>query len=112
MPIKRAVSISRRPQLQIIYNNLSHHNNREAMSSAENTKPKSNFRFSIRSILVITTVFAAGALSAGHLWRAANGDISEVGPFVVTTALTPMVLMVVMSWGFRIARWMGSRNAG
>lgn len=81
------------------------------MSSVENPKRKANFRFSIRSVLVITTVFAAGALSVGHLWRAANGDATEVGPFVVTTALTPMVLMVVMSWGFRFARWINSRNS-
>ncbi len=78
------------------------------MSSSENQPQRTSFRFSIRSTLVITTVFAAGALSVGHLVRAANGDLSEVGPFVVITAMTPMLLMVAMSWGFRFSRWVGT----
>jgi len=78
------------------------------MSSSENPKRKTSLRFSIRSIFVITAVFAAGALGAGHLVRAANGDLSEIGPFVVATAMAPMLLMVAMSWGFRIARWINN----
>lgn len=64
-------------------------------------------RFSIKSILVITSVFAAGAASLGHLWRAASGDKGEIGNFVVVTAMLPMVALVVASWFFKVARWLG-----
>jgi len=80
------------------------------MSSVDNpTRHKSqSFRFSIRSILVITAVFAAAALGVGHLYRAANGDVTEIGPFVVTTAMVPTVLMVFISWCFRLTRWLNT----
>ncbi|MFK7770262.1 MAG: hypothetical protein AB8B55_23835 [Mariniblastus sp.] len=61
-------------------------------------------RFSIKSILVITAVFAAGAASLGHLWRAASGDKGEIGNFVVVTAMLPLVVLVVASWFFKISR--------
>ena len=76
------------------------------MSSA---KPKPtrarSTSFTIRSIFVITTVFAGGAVSLGYLFRAANGNSDEIGPFVIVTMLMPLALMVVMSWAFRIFRW-------
>jgi len=64
--------------------------------------------FTIRSIFVITTVFAAGAVSLGYLFRAANGNSEEIGPFVMITMLMPLALMVVMSWAFRIFRWVNN----
>ena len=58
--------------------------------------------FSIKSIMVITAVFAAAAVSMGHLWRAAHGDKSEIGHFAVLNAMLPMLVLVVASWFFRI----------
>ena len=52
-------------------------------------------------------MFAAGAVSFGYLFRAANGNSNEIGPFVVITMLMPLALMVAMSWTFRIAKWLG-----
>jgi hypothetical protein len=71
------------------------------------TQSKRSTSFSIRSIFVITTVCAAGAVSLGYLWRAANGDADEIGPFVIATAVSPLALMVIMSWTFRLANWIG-----
>jgi len=62
--------------------------------------------FSIKSILVVTSVFAAAAVSMGHLWRATQGDQSEIGQFVIVTAMLPMVMLVAASWFFKIFnRW-------
>jgi magnesium-transporting ATPase (P-type) len=66
--------------------------------------------FTIRSIFVITTVFAAAAVSLGYLFRAANGASEEIGPFVVVTMMMPLALMVVMSWTFRITKWYSKRK--
>lgn len=76
------------------------------MSSTDQkpARPRST-TFTIRSIFVITTVFAAGAVSMGYLFRAANGNSDEIGPFVVITMLMPLALMVAMSWTFRIVKW-------
>jgi len=81
--------------------------------SAADQKPSRtrSTTFTIRSIFVITTVFAAGAVSLGYLFRAANGNKDEIGPFVIITMLMPLALMVVMSWTFRIVKWFGkSKN--
>jgi hypothetical protein len=59
-------------------------------------------RFSIKSIMVVTAVFAASGASLGHLWRAAHGDQSEIGQFVIVTAMLPMVVLVAASWFFKI----------
>lgn len=66
------------------------------------SRPRSRVIFSIKSILVITAVFAASAASLGHLWRAAQGDQSQIGQFVIVTAMLPMVMVVVASWFFKI----------
>ena len=77
------------------------------MSSDNQKSPKArSTTFTIRSIFVITTVFAAGAVSLGYLFRAANGNSEEIGPFVVITMLMPLALMVAMSWTFRLAKWL------
>lgn len=72
--------------------------------SEKNTTPssKGQLRFSIKSILVVTAVFAASAASLGHLWRVAQGDEAEIGQFVIVTAMLPMVVVVAASWFFKI----------
>ena len=77
--------------------------------SNESRTLRSRSTFTIRSIFVITTVFAAGAVSMGYLFRAASGNSDEIGPFVIITMLMPLALMVTMSWTFRIAKWVGKR---
>ena len=67
--------------------------------------PAQSTKFSIRSIFVITTVFAGGAVSLGYLFRAANGNSDEIGPFVIITMIMPLGLMIAMSWTFRIIKW-------
>lgn len=57
---------------------------------------------SIKSIMVITLVFAAAAVSLGHLYRASQGDKSEIGLFVVVTAMMPMLVLVGASWFFKL----------
>ena len=78
------------------------------------SRPKSSrvrsTSFTIRSIFVITTVFAAAAVSLGYLFRAASGNSDEIGPFVVITMLMPLALMVAMSWTFRVAKWLNKRS--
>ena len=57
----------------------------------------------IKSLMVITMVFASSAASAGYLWRAANGDTEEVGRFVIVTAMSPLLLTVAVFWAVRVA---------
>ncbi len=66
---------------------------------------KTQAQFSFRSVLIIVAVCAAVAASLAHLWRAANGDQQEIGQFVVITAMSPLLLLVVASWVFRFARY-------
>jgi len=84
------------------------------MSSGNQKTPRArSTTFTIRSIFVITTVFAAAAVSLGYLFRAANGgpgEAGEVGYFVVYTMIAPLALMVAMSWTFRITKWYSKRN--
>ena len=75
----------------------------ESLESVSKTRP----RFSIVSILVLTAVFAASAASLAHLWRAANGDYEEIGRFVIVTAMSPTLLLVVASVVFQVMRWFG-----
>lgn len=76
------------------------------MTSAQTpNKTKRSTSFSIRSIFAITTVCAAAAVSVGYLYRAANGDLDEIGPFVIFTAVSPLALMVLMSWAFKVSNW-------
>ena len=58
--------------------------------------------FSIKSILVVTAVFAATAMSLNHLYAAAMGDKSKIGQFVIVTAMLPMIVLVGASWFFKI----------
>ena len=78
--------------------------------SSGSSNPNRSLTFTIRSIFVITTVFAAGAVSLGYLWRGANGKSDEIGPFVIITMVMPLALMVTMSWVFRISRWLEKRK--
>ena len=65
--------------------------------------------FSIKAILVFMTVFAAGAASLAHLVRASiSGEPNDIGIFVLTTTITPMAVMVAVSWFFWIARKLSS----
>lgn len=69
--------------------------------------PRLAYRISIQAIMVITAVFAATAFSIGHLYRAASGDPSQLGTFVITTAMLPMVMLAAASTFFRIfGRWL------
>jgi hypothetical protein len=59
--------------------------------------------FSIKSFLVLVSVFAATGVSLGHLYRAANGGgQGEVGQFIILTAMLPMIVLVGASWFFKI----------
>lgn len=61
--------------------------------------------FSIKSIMVFMTVFAAAAASLGHLVRASmGGEPNDIGIFVITTMITPMALMIAASWVFWLSR--------
>lgn len=71
--------------------------------NSEQTEPgKRRTRVSIMSVLVVMTVFAASAASLGHLFRAAQGDKGEIGQFVIITAMLPLVVLVGVSWFFKI----------
>ena len=77
---------------------------------------KRSTTFSLRSILVIMTVAATAAFCFGNLFKAAAGDPKDIGPFVISTAVAPLALMVAVSWTLRIWNWltrsMRSRSSG
>ncbi len=60
--------------------------------------------------MVIMVVAAAAAVSVAHLFRAANGELSEIGPFVLVTAVSPLLLLIVVSWTFKIVAWIGKQQ--
>ena len=53
-------------------------------------------RFGLFSLLLATTLFAAGAAVLGHLLREGT-DSSSTGVFVVLAAAAPMALMIAAS---------------
>ena len=59
-------------------------------------------RFTVRALLFTTTVFAVSAANVAHLWRAAQGEKLEFGWFAITTAMTPLGLMIASSWFYRL----------
>lgn len=67
------------------------------------TKPASK-QVTIRTILVLTAVFAGTAASFGYLWRASSGDGQEVGRFVIMTSMMPLLVLVGAYWTLKIAR--------
>lgn len=93
---------------------------RSAAPKAEAVAYPKRTVFSIKSIMVITAVFAASAVSGGYLWRAVRfannqaGQLNEsenlsalnelppIGYFVVINAMLPMVVLVAASLFFRI----------
>jgi len=94
---------------------------RSAAPKAEAVAYPKRTVFSIKSIMVITAVFAASAVSGGYLWRAVRfannqaGQLNEsenlsalnelpptIGYFVVINAMLPMVVLIAASLFFRI----------
>jgi uncharacterized membrane protein YhdT len=73
----------------------------------ERPPTRTSASFSVTSIFVLTAVFAAVAASLAHLWRAAQGDYDEIGWFVIVTAMSPLVLLVLASLMFQIFRQLG-----
>ncbi len=69
----------------------------------EKRKPIAN-QFTIRSIFVITIIMAVGSAGAGQLWRAVNGKIEDVGPFVIITSMAPLGVTVAVYWLMRLVR--------
>jgi len=90
---------------------------RNAVPKAEAVTHPKRTVFSIKSIMVITTVFAASAVSGGYLWRAvrfankqagqlnesenlsALNDLPPIGYFVVINAMLPMVVLPNYKFG-------------
>ena len=70
------------------------------------TKPAAAARkpLTIRTMLILTAVFASTAASFGYLWRASSGDGQEVGQFVIMTAMMPLLILVGAYWTLKIAR--------
>lgn len=58
----------------------------------------------IRTMLILTAVFASTAASFGHLWRASSGNGQEIGIFVVTTAMMPLLMLVGAYFTMKIAK--------
>ena len=59
-------------------------------------------RFTIRSIMVITLIVAVAAAAAGRLGMAAQGQLDQIGPFVIVTSMAPLGLMIAINWFFRL----------
>ena len=58
----------------------------------------------IRTMLILTAVFASTAASFGHLWRASSGNGQEIGMFVITTAMMPLLMLVGAYVTMKIAK--------
>lgn len=65
-------------------------------------KPHARTQFTIKSILVITLLMAITSTALGQLWRIANGQIQDVGPFVLVTSMAPLGVMICVYWLFRL----------
>ena len=59
-------------------------------------------QFSIRSIMVITLIMAVASTAMGQLWRVANGQVQDVGPFILVTSMAPLGVMIATYWLFRL----------
>jgi len=77
--------------------------NQQNETSGQRATRRSKGRVTIKSIMVLTAVFAAAAVSLGHLFRAVLGnESSEIGKFVIITAMLPMVVLVCASMFFKL----------
>ena len=63
---------------------------------------RSDYQFTIRSILVITLIMAVASAGLGQLWRAVNGQVEDVGPFVLVTCMAPLGVLIAVNWLFRL----------
>jgi hypothetical protein len=71
------------------------------------SKPK--FRFTIRSMLILTAVVAASGLSLNFYFRAlyAEEGGSEIGKFAIVAAMTPTLFLIGVSWFLKIfGKWL------
>ena len=59
-------------------------------------------QFSIRLVMVITVIIAVASAGLGQLYRAANGNIQDIGPFIIITSMAPLGVMIVLNWLFRL----------
>ena len=66
----------------------------------ENTKRKS--QYSIRLIMVVTVIIAVASAGLGQLYRAANGHVEDIGPFIIITSMAPLGVMIALNWLFRL----------
>ena len=68
-----------------------------------NSRPP-RFNFTIGSMLILTTVFAASALSLGYYVKAMSTDepTTEIGTFAIVAAMTPTVFLVMASWFLKV----------
>lgn len=65
-------------------------------------EPATGRRFTIRSIMMITVILAVASAGIGQLYRAMNGQIEDVGPFVIVSSMAPLGLMIVIYWLTRL----------
>lgn len=59
-------------------------------------------QFSIRLIMVITVIAAVASAGLGQLYRAANGQVEDIGPFIIITSMAPLGVMIALNWIFRL----------
>lgn len=70
-------------------------------------KPK--FRFTIRSMLILTAVVAATGISLNFYFRAlyAEKGGTEIGKFAIVAAMTPTLFLIGVSWFLKIfGKWL------
>jgi hypothetical protein len=52
--------------------------------------------------MVVTVILAVASAGVGQLFRAAHGQIEDIGPFIILTAMAPLGVMVIVNWLFRL----------
>ena len=76
--------------------------NQDTNRLASDTPRQPRAQFSIRQIMVITVILAVASAGIGQLFRAAQGSVEDIGPFIILTAMAPLGVMVAVNWLFRL----------
>lgn len=69
------------------------------------------FRFTIGSLLILTTVVAASGVSLNFFVKALRAEDSDtaIGTFAIVAAMTPTVFLVIASWFLKTVAFVTKR---
>ena len=73
------------------------------------SRARSNLRFTIAGLMMVMLIFSVMAAAASYLWQAKDRGTSALILFFPFVLISPMGLMVIVSWARQILLWINRR---